>query len=93
MLNNSFDKSNLPNVFNEELSKILKTINEDQIPSNFTNFYAQNKESEKEKKLKIKFNNKIFHQSKLLNYFSNKTSLPKILIFEERYNDDRVFKI
>ena len=84
MLNNSFDKSNLPNVFDEELSKILKTINEDQIPSNFTNFYAQNKESEKEKKLKIKFNNKIFHQSKLLNYFLNKTSLPKV---EEEAND------
>ena len=84
MLNNSFDKSNLPNVFDEELSKILKTINEDQIPSNFTNFYAQNKESEKEKKLKIKFNNKIFHQSKLLNYFLNKTSLPKV---EKEAND------
>ncbi len=84
MLNNSFDKSNLPNVFDEELSKILKTINQDQIPSNFTNFYAQNKESEKEKKLKIKFNNKIFHQSKLLNYFLNKTSLPKV---EKEAND------
>ena len=84
MLNKSFDESNLSNVFDEELSKILKTINEDEIPSNLTKFYEQNKESEKEKELKIKFNNKIFHQSKLLNYFLNKTSLPKV---EKEAND------
>tara|TARA_Y100000741_G_scaffold107402_1_gene80388 strand:- start:167 stop:1906 length:1740 start_codon:yes stop_codon:yes gene_type:complete len=84
MLNKSFEESNLSNAFNGELSKILKTINEDQIPSNFTTFYNQNRELEKEKKLKIKFNNKIFHQSKLLNYFLNKTSLPKV---EKETND------
>ena len=78
MLNKSFDESNLSNVFDKELSKILKTINEDQVPSNFTAFYKQNRENEKEKELRIKFNNKIFHQSKLLNYFLNKTSLPKV---------------
>ena len=83
-LNKSFDESNLSNVFDEELSKILKTINEDQIPSNLTKFYEENKDSEKEKELKIKFNNKIFHQSKLLNYFLNKTSLPKV---EKEAND------
>ena len=84
MLNKSFDESNLSNAFDEELSKILKTINEDQIPSNFTTFYQQNREFEKEKELRIKFNNKIFHQSKLLNYFLNKTSLPKV---EKETND------
>ena len=83
-LNKSFEESNLPNAFDGELSKILKTISEDQIPSNFSTFYNQNKELEKEKKLKIKFNNKIFHQSKLLNYFLNKTSLPKV---EKETND------
>ncbi len=84
MLHKSFDESNLSNAFNVELSKILKSINEDQIPSNFTTFYNQNKEPDKEKKLKIKINNKIFHQSKLLNYFLNKTSLPKV---EKETND------
>ena len=78
MLNKSFDESNLSNVFDEELSKILKTINEDQVPSNFSTFYQQNIETGEEKELRIKFNNKIFHQSKLLNYFLNKTSLPKV---------------
>ena len=84
MLNKSFEENNLSNAFDEELSKILKTIDEDQIPSNFTKFYEQNRESQKEKQLKIKFNNKIFHQSKLLNYFLNKTSLPKV---EKEAND------
>ena len=31
----------------------------------------------KTKKNKIKFNNEVFHQSKVLNYFLNKNSLPK----------------
>ena len=84
LLNKSFEESNLSNVFNGELSKILKTIDKDQIPSNFTTFYNQNKELDKIKKLNIKFNNKIFHQSKLLNYFLNKTSLPKV---EKETND------
>jgi len=89
MLNKSFDESNLSNAFDEELSKILKTINEDQIPSNFSTFYQQNREFEKEKELRIKFNNKIFHQSKLLNYFLNKTSLPKV----EKDTNDLLKKI
>ena len=84
LLNKSFEQSNLSNAFNRELSKILKTIDKDQIPSNFTTFYNQNKELDKIKKLNIKFNNKIFHQSKLLNYFLNKTSLPKV---EKETND------
>ena len=84
LLNKSFEESNLSNAFNRELSKILKTIDKDQIPSNFTTFYNHNKELDKIKKLNIKFNNKIFHQSKLLNYFLNKTSLPKV---EKETND------
>ena len=42
------------------------------------------KESDKKKKLKIKINNKIVHQSKLINYFLNKMSLPKV---EKETND------
>ena len=84
MLNKSFDESNLSNAFDVELSKILNSINEDQIPSNFTTFYNQNKEPDKKEKVEIKINNKIFHQSKLLNYFLNKTSLPKV---EKETND------
>tara|TARA_Y100000590_G_scaffold434667_1_gene553138 strand:+ start:563 stop:2299 length:1737 start_codon:yes stop_codon:yes gene_type:complete len=73
-----FIESGLSNAFNKELSIILKKINKDEIPSNFTTFYEQNKEADKIIESKIKFNNKFIHQSKLLNYFLNKTSLPKV---------------
>jgi len=79
-----FDDSNLSKAFDEELSNTLKKLDEEEIPSNFTNFYKDNKEPEKVKELKIKFNNKILHQSKLLNYFLNKTSLQKV---EKETND------
>tara|TARA_B100000965_G_scaffold181343_1_gene151321 strand:- start:1004 stop:2740 length:1737 start_codon:yes stop_codon:yes gene_type:complete len=79
-----FDKSKLTKAFDDELSNILMKIDEEEVPSNFTTFYKNNKEKEKIKESKIKFNNKIIHQSKLLNYFLNKTSLPKI---EKETND------
>ena len=79
-----FDKSKLSKAFDDELSNILMNIDEEKVPSNFTTFYKNNKEKEKIKESKIKFNNKIIHQSKLLNYFLNKTSLPKI---EKETND------
>ncbi len=76
-LNELFKKSNLSEAFDFELSTILKTIDVDEVPSNFTTFYNTNKEIEKNSKSKIKFNNKIIHQSKLINYFLNKMSLKK----------------
>jgi len=84
ILKKSFEKSNLPNIFDKELSSILKKINKNQVPSNFTTFYDKNIDPDKIQKSKIKFNNKILHQSKLLNYFLNKTSLPKV---EKETND------
>tara|TARA_Y100000590_G_scaffold421395_1_gene525035 strand:- start:4393 stop:6129 length:1737 start_codon:yes stop_codon:yes gene_type:complete len=83
-LKKSFDESNLNKAFDYELSKILKEIDIEKIPSNFTTFYKNNKEPEVVKLSKIKFNNKVIHQSKLLNYFLNKTSLPKV---EKEAND------
>ena len=84
LLHDLFKKSNLSNAFNQQLAIQLKKIPEDEIPSNFTSFYNKNKEPEKTTKLKIKFNNKIFHQSKVLKYFQNKTSLPQA---EKETND------
>ena len=83
-LKESFEDSNLLKAFDEELSSILKKIDENDIPANYTAFYKNNKEPEKIDKSKIKFNNKVVHQSKLLNYFLNKTSLPKV---EKETND------
>ena len=76
-LHELFKKSNLSEAFDFELSTILKTIDVDEIPSNFTTFYNTNKEIEINSKSKIKFNNKVIHQSKLINYFLNKMSLKK----------------
>ncbi len=84
LLKKSFEKSNLPNAFDEKLASFLKNIPEDEIPSNYTTFFMQNKEPEKLTELKIKLNNKILHQSKVLNYFQNKISLPQV---EKETND------
>ena len=83
-LKSSFLKSNLNNLFNRELSKFLKDINSKDIPSNFTTFYNKYKEPEKVEQVKIKINNKVIHQSKLINYFLNKMSLTKT---EKEAND------
>ena len=88
-LKKSFDKVNLTKAFDEELSHILKKIDEREVPARYTSFYWENKETEKVKKSKIKFNNKILHQSKILNYFLNKTSLPKT----EKVTNDLLKKI
>ena len=79
-----FDEAGLSSAFDNELAKSLKSIPYDDVPSNFTSFYKKNSEPEKKAELKIKFNNKVFHQSKLLNYFQNKTSLPQV---EKETND------
>ena len=84
LLKKSFDQSNLPNAFDEKLASLLKNIPEDEIPLNYTTFFMKNKEPEKLAELKIKLNNKVFHQSKVLNYFQNKTSLPQV---EKETND------
>ena len=72
ILKDLFIKDGIQNAFKDELSKILKEIDIYEVPSNYTSFYNEfvNKEKEKESLTKIKINNKIIHQSKLLNYFT-----------------------
>ena len=88
-LKKSFDKVNLTKAFDEELSHILKKIDEREVPASYMSFYWDNKETEKVIKSKIKFNNEVFHQSKILNYFLNKTSIPKT----EKVTNDLLKKI
>ena len=76
-LNNSFENSNFKKSFDDELSKLLKTMDKKEIPLQFSDFYQTNLITEEKRKNKIKFNNEVFHQSKVLNYFLNKQSLPK----------------
>jgi hypothetical protein len=64
-----FINDNIPKAFDDELISILKTIDINKISSSFTSFYNFYLVEKEVKITKIKFNNKILHQSKILNYF------------------------
>ena len=69
----SFEADGISEAFSSELEKFLNNINKEDVPSNFTTFYekyAANEILNKDKK--IKFNNKVIHQSKLINHFLEK---------------------
>ena len=78
ILKTQFKKDNLNNAFDNELKKFLADINPADIPDNLTSFYYTNISLEKDEKNKIKFNNDIMHQSKLLNYFNGDYAKSKI---------------
>tara|TARA_Y200000002_G_scaffold352175_1_gene330713 strand:+ start:1480 stop:3252 length:1773 start_codon:yes stop_codon:yes gene_type:complete len=78
MLKDSFKKDNLLNAFDVELKIFLEDIDPINIPSNLTSFYYTNINIKKDDKKKIKFNNDILHQSKLINYFNGDYSNSKI---------------
>ena len=78
ILKESFKKENLENAFDIELKKFLREINPDNIPDNLSNFYYSNIANENIDKKKIKFNNDVLHQSKLINYFNGDYSESKI---------------
>jgi hypothetical protein len=70
ILKDIFESENIENAFDLELEKFLKKIDKTDVPSNFTTFYDQNINDEETINKKIKYNNKILHQSKLLKYFN-----------------------
>ena len=72
LLKNLFEKDNLGNVFNAELSKIILDVDSTKISPELISFYEDNLINQETEIKKIKFNNKIIHQSKLLNYFIEK---------------------
>ena len=84
LLKKLFKNDNLGNAFYFELSKILKEIDSAKVTSDFTSFYETNIINEEDELKNIKFNNKIIHQSKLLNYFIEKKDASKI---EKETND------
>ena len=67
-LKNSFKNDSIENAFNLELKAFLDKIEEDEVPSNFSTFYLNSLDDEETEKVNIKINNKILHQSKLINY-------------------------
>ena len=78
ILKNLFKKDKINNAFDVELKKFLDEMDPLNIPDNLTSFYYTNIQIKKEPKKKIKFNNDILHQSKLLNYFNGDYSKSKI---------------
>ena len=75
ILKDLFTKDQIPNAFEVKLEEFLETIDELEIPSNYTNFYKTYKKTTVIKDKKIKFNNKIIHESKLLNYFKDNSDI------------------
>ncbi|NMN67173.1 hypothetical protein VP91_00003120 [Candidatus Pelagibacter ubique] len=68
-LKNSFKNEGLEKAFDVELKKFLKKIDKDEIPSEYTSFYNYYIDEDETKLTNIKINNKILHQSKMINYF------------------------
>jgi hypothetical protein len=68
-LKNSFKNEGIENAFNVELRAFLEKIDKEKVPSNFTSFYNRYIDSDKAELTNIKINNKVLHQSKLINYF------------------------
>ena len=77
-LKNSFKSEGIENAFDIELRIFLKEINKEDVPSNFTTFYDKYLDEDKTELTSIKINNKILHQSKLINYFKGEGSPKKI---------------
>jgi hypothetical protein len=77
-LKNSFINESIGNAFDQEMKIFLKEIDVDEIPSNYTTFYEKYINEKKLTLKNIKINNKILHQSKLINYFKGGTSSKNI---------------
>jgi len=78
ILKDIFESEGIGNAFDLELEKFLKKIDETDVPSNFTTFYNQHIKNDEIINRKIKYNNKILHQSKLVNYFNGDYAKSKI---------------
>jgi len=79
ILKDLFKKDKIELAFDEELKRYLEKMDPLEIPDTLTSFYYTNikiKKDEKEKKMK--FNNDIMHQSKLINYFNGDYSVSKV---------------
>ena len=78
LLKKEFDDDNLNNAFDKELIKLIGNINKDDLTNQALDFYNIQIARVKDKNQKIKYNNKILHQSRLINYFDGKISKDKV---------------
>ncbi len=78
ILKEKFIKDNLDNAFDIKLKEFLLEFELDQISSKYTSFYLNYLNNEETKRKKIKYNDDLIHQSKLIKYFSGGYSKSKI---------------
>ncbi len=78
ILKDLFISDDIGDAFDLELKKFLGEINAEDVPSNFTTFYNSNLNEKETADKKIKYNSKILHQSKLINYFNGDYAKSKI---------------
>ena len=83
ILKELFIQDNLANAFDEKLKELIEKFELDQISSKHTSFYLNYIDNDETiKKKKIKYNEDLIHQSKLIKYFSgdyNKSKIEKDL--------------
>ena len=77
-LKNSFNNDGIGNSFNVELKEFLNEIEKEEVPSNYKRFYENYIKINEAELTNIRINNKILHQSKLINYFKKDSSTKKI---------------
>ena len=79
ILKDLFKKDNIELAFDEELKRYLEKMDPLEIPDTLTSFYYTNiKIKNEDENKKIKFNNDVIHQSKLINYFNGDYSKSKV---------------
>ena len=80
ILKDLFKEENIENAFDVELKKFLEKMDPLKVPDNLTSFYYTNikMKIENKKENKLKLNNDVLHQSKLINYFNGEYSNSKI---------------
>jgi len=77
ILKQSFIQDNISNAFDQELVKLLKSIDKTEVSPSHSSFYEFYLAANEIKNNKIKFNNKVLHQSKILNHFIDINYKPK----------------
>ena len=77
ILKESFEKNGIGNALNVKLVEMLEQLEESEIPEEYLNFYNYHLAEKMSKNKKIKINNKILHQSKLIKYFENNMQILK----------------
>ena len=78
ILKDIFKSEDISNAFDIKLKKFLKLIKPEDVPSNFTTFYNEYYEEDRNINQKVKYNKKILHQSRLLNYLNGNYAKSKI---------------